>query len=254
MPTKRGRSASRSSGGRKLRRNLSYGSMSRREDKNLSSAIIVKPGSNGGRIYRFSRWCDGSPIYSTLNSTSGGIVITANSPDIIFEGFGKLDLLPNYAEFQALFSQYRVTEMEYHFLNCMYTSVDVVSNGTNGSNTIRNFPVYIGTQRDVLQSKTIAQMQQEDGVTVRDYVNNGKPLIIKVKKPTIYMPALDPTTTVPFSVETHGQWIDTENAACCYRGVYLGMQDAFNSLGAPTVANRAYTVRIKLTLEFRGVR
>lgn len=248
------RSRSRSRSVSRKRTRSAGRSQSRGEDRNLTSAIIVKPGSNGGRIYKFSRWCDGSPLYSTLNSTSSGTVITSNSPDIIFEGFGKLDLLPNYAEFQALFSQYRITEMEYHFLNCMYTNVIVDSNGVNGANTIRNFPVYVGTQRDVLQSKTITQMQQEDGVTVRDYVNNGKPLIIKVKKPTIYMPALDPTTTIPFSVEKWGEWIDTENPSICYRGVYLGMQDAWNSLGQPSTANRAYTVRIKLTLEFRGVR
>lgn len=250
--SKRSRSSSRPR--LSLKRGRSGGRISRRsDDTNMTAAIIMKSGQSG-RTYKFSRWCDGSPIYSTLNSTSGGIVITSNSPDIIFEGFGKLDLLPNFSEFQALFSQYRITEMEYHFLNCMYTSVDVISNGTNGSNTIRNFPVYVGSQKDVLQSKTISQMQQEEGVTVRDYVNNGKPLVIKVKHPTIYMPALDPTTTVPFAVEKSGAWIDTESPSICYRGVYLGLQDAFNSLGQPTVANRAYTVRIKLTVEFKGVR
>ena len=56
------------------------------------------------------------------------------------------------------------------------------------------------------------------------------------------------------SEEKPGGWLDTGSADIAYRGVFLGCQDAWNSLGQPSVANRAFTIRVKLTLEFRGVR
>jgi len=230
-------------------------SVGRGDDRNMVASIIVKPGRSSGPTYKFTRWADAGAIYSTTNSLSSGTVITSGSSDIIYQGFGYLSLLPNYAEFQALFSRYRVTEMEFHFINCMFTDVVGQSNGINGTNSIRNFPVYIGAQQDTLGTTTIAQIQQEENCTVRDYVNQGKPFIVKVRKPTFVMPATDGLgVSIPQSVETNGEWIDTNSPDIPYRGVFLGCQDAWNALGQPTIANRAFTIRIKLTLEFKGVR
>lgn len=230
-------------------------------DRQLSSsAIIRKSGGNLGKIYSFSRWADLSPIYSTTNSEAGGTVVLANTAllptqgDVIRQMFSQLDVLPNFAEFQALFSQYRIMEMEFHFLNCMYTEVNAPSGALNGSNTIRNFPVYIGTQTDTLGVVSINQMQQEEGVTVRDYVNNGKPLIIKVMKPSANLLVGDDANLPAIAAEKTGQWLDTAASDIPHRGVYIGLQDTWAALGQPTVANRVYTVRVKMSLEFRGVR
>jgi len=255
MPAKRSRSRSAQRGafrrlrgaGGSYRRNLNL-------DRNLNSGVVIRKPGSMGEVYKFSRWADLGAIYSTVDSQAASAVITAANPDVIAQLFCQLSSLPNYSDFQALFSQYRITEMEFHFLNCMYTEVNGPQPGVNGSNLIRNFPVYIGTQTDVLGFNTINQMQQEDGVTVRDYVNNGKPLIIKVSKPSINTPAQDGAGAAVIAAQRTGEWLDTSFPAVAYRGVYLGLQDAWNSLGQPATANRAYTIRVRMSLEFRGVR
>lgn len=206
------------------------------------------------QTYKFTRWADLGAIYSTTDSQPASPCITAAAPDVIAQLYCQLSNLPNYAEFQALFSQYRITEMEFHFLNCMFTEVNGPQTGINGNNLIRNFPVYIGQQKDILGFNTINQMQQEEGVTVRDYVNNGKPLIIKVKYPSVNEDAQNGAGAGVIAAQVSSPWIDTTVPDIAHRGIYLGLQDCFNSLGQPTFANRAYTMRVRLSLEFRGVR
>jgi len=220
----------------------------------LNPAVIIRRPGSLNHIYKFTRWADLGAVYSTADSQAAGALITAVAPDIIAQIFCQLSSLPNYSDFQALFSQYRITEMEFHFLNCMYTEVNGPQPGVNGLNLIRNFPVYIGQQKDVLGFNTINQMQQEDGVTVRDYVNNGKPLIIKVTNPSVNETAQNGAGVGVIATQSVSPWIDTSVPDIAHRGVYLGLQDAWNALGQPGAANRAYTIRVRLTVEFRGVR
>ena len=197
-----------------------------------------------------------SSIFSTVDGQSGSTIITAGSPDIVVQYFATLALLPNLTDFQNLFSVFKIRELEFHFINCMYTEVAGAQGGVNGSNLIRNGAIYVGKQNDVLGGTvSIQQIQQEEGVTVRDYVNNGRPIIVKIKNPTVHSPANDISGAVNGAVDST-PWLDTQVAQnVAWRGCYLGFQDAWNCLGQPSsTANRAYTVRCKYTLDFKGVR
>jgi len=222
----------------------------------MLSTIIVPRGGMGGKVFRFTRSVDMSSVYSTVDGQVASTVISSGSPDIVIQYFASLALLPNLTDFQNLFSVFKIRELEFHFINCMYTEVNGVSGGINGLNTIRNGAIYVGKQNDLLSgTSTIQQIQQEEGVTVRDYVNNGKPIIVKIVNPTVYSPAQDASGLVNTSIES-SPWLDTQTSQnVAWRGCYLGFQDAWNCLGQPgATANRAYTVRCKFTMDFKGVR
>ena len=86
----------------------------------------------GGKKFMFTRWVDMSSIYSTVDGQSGSTVISSGSPDIIVQYFASLALLPNLTDFQNLFSVFKIRELEFHFLNCMYTQVSGAQGGING--------------------------------------------------------------------------------------------------------------------------
>ncbi len=43
----------------------------------------------------------------------------------MYQGFVTLGLLNDVAEFTGLFSQYNITEIEYHIINTNYTGVEI---------------------------------------------------------------------------------------------------------------------------------
>ena len=208
-----------------------------------------------GPTYKFTRWCDISNVYATTDGSATGVAVTAVAPDTIYQGLVTLNLLPNQSDFTNLFSQFKITELEYHFINTVMTDVDVgQTTGILNSAGLRNVPVYILAQNDPLNVASIQQLQQEANVIIRTYTNDGKPFILKVKKPTYYGSATDGTLIVSNAEERNG-WLDTQTAAGVqYRGMCLAIQDAFKLCGTPASAFTLMSGRVKMTLEFRGVR
>lgn len=252
-----GRSRSRSRSMSRPSRKRSRGrSPSVRSDVNLSSAIMVPRSVSSGPVYTFTRWCNISSVYGTTDGSSTGTIVSVGSPDIIYQGLVTLNLLPNQSEFTNLFSQFKITELEYHFINQVFTEVNITqaSGVTPSVPTARNVPVYILAQNDSLGTTTIQQMQQESNVIVRTFTNDGKPFILKVKKPTFFTPGFDGTSIINNAEEKNG-WLDTQTAAAVqYRGMALGIENAYSLLGAPSTAFPAMNGRVKMTVQFKGVR
>jgi len=195
-------------------------------------------------------------VYTTQDGAAEGTVITSVIPDIIYQGFVSLGLLPNATEFTNLFSQFRITELEYYIINAQTTDiVEGQSSGFTPTTSIRNTIVYMGKQNDVLSyTNGIQQMQQEEGVILKSFTNDGKPFILKVKKPTFNALAATDTSSTVHGLYSGG-WLDCQTATGVdYRGIYIGVQNAYTTFGAPTIAMPVMTVRVKLSLEFRGVR
>jgi len=97
-------------------------------------------------------------------------------------------------------------------------------------------------------------MQQEQNVIVRTFTNDGKPFILKVKKPMFFTPGFDGTSIINNAEEKNG-WLDTQTAASVqYRGMSLGIENAYGLLGGPSTAFPAMNGRVKMTVQFKGVR
>lgn len=227
-----------------------------RADTLLTSSIMVPRSVSSGPVYTFTRWCNISSVYGTTDGSATGTIVSVGSPDVIYQGLVTLNLLPNQSDFTNLFSQFKITELEYHLINQVYTEVNITqSSGVTPSvPTARNVPVYILAQNDSLGTTTIQQMQQESNVIIRTFTNDGKPFILKVKKPTFFTPGFDGTSIINNAEEKNG-WLDTQTAASVqYRGMALGIENAYSLLGAPSSAFPAMSGRVKLTVQFRGVR
>lgn len=249
-------SRSRSRAPTRTRKRLRSMSASRSADTNISSTIMVPRSVAQGPVYTFTRWCNISSVYGTSDGSSTGTVVTAVAPDVIYQGLVTLNLLPNQSDFTNLFSQFKITELEYHFINQVYTEVNVTQAGgvTPATTTARNVPVYILAQNDPLNTTTIQQMQQEQNVIIRTFTNDGKPFILKVKKPTYYSCSTDGTLIISNAEEKNG-WLDTSTAAAVqYRGMALGIENAYGLLGGPVTAFPAMSGRVKMTIQFKGVR
>jgi len=197
-----------------------------------------------------------------VDGTAGGVLVTAGSPDTIFQGVISLNQIPGTSDFTNLFSQYRITGLEYHLLNAYVTELSEPINsgltvGNPTTSAFRNVPVYLGAQNDTLGTATIQQIQQEEGVVVRDLINQGKPLMLKIAKPTYRSSAVDTTGTGIITAVDLNTWLDTQTAAgIAYRGFYMGIQNSFSASTAALVATAQpmYSVRCKVMMEFRGVR
>lgn len=239
---KRSRSKSRSRSG-------GYKSNSR----NMTGQIMVPRGGLGGHSFTFSRICTLGDVFNTIDGTASGTALSAASPHVVNQQFFTLDLLPNYTDFTNLFSQYRVKSLTYHLINCNYTQVEIAQGTgiTLGTNA-RNLCVYLGKQNDVLTPTSLAQVQSEEGVIMRDYANDGKPFIVTIKSPTYFVPAVDSTTTLVQAQESSG-WLDCTADDIAYRGFFCLVEQAFGTFGGATL-QRVFTQRVQVTLEFRGVR
>jgi len=119
----------------------------------------------------------------------------------------------------------------------------------------KNGAVYIGKQNDLLSPGSIAQCQQESGVILRTFYNDGKPFIIKIKKPTNHGTVVDANNNVVVATNTT-DWLDTQTAGIVgYRGMFFGLDDAYSVINSPAATVvPVFSVRIKLTVAFRGVR
>jgi len=245
--------------GRKRSRSHSAASQERSDDRNMTQTIVRPRGGLNSNTFNFTRWTDVTSVYSTLDGTAGGTPVSALNNDVIYQGFMTLASMPGFAEFSNLFSQFKITGLEYVLINSMYTDIVTPSNGTP-PNTVfptscKNCAVYIGSQNDILGVSAITQVQQESGVVVRDFVNMGKPLIVKVKRPTFKLDANDgPGNPQTGSADGSG-WLDTNAAsAVAWRGFYIAIQSAFLACGSQSTAQPMYSVRCKVSMSFRGVR
>jgi len=138
----------------------------------------------------------------------------------------------------------------------VYTEVNVTQVGgvTPSVTTARNVPLYILAQSDSLGTTTIQQMQQEQNVIVRTFTNDGKPFILKVKQPKFFSCVTDGTVVLINGEEKNG-WLDTQNAAGVqYRGMAMGIENVYALLGGPTSAFPILSGRVKMTVQFKGVR
>ena len=66
-----------------------------------------------------------SSICNTLDGTVSGTIISAGSPNVVYQGFDTLNFGHDVADFTNLFSQYWITEVEYHIINSNYTGVKI---------------------------------------------------------------------------------------------------------------------------------
>jgi len=58
-------------------------------------------------------------LYPELSSVLQG------SPNVVYQGFATISLRPDATDCTNLFSQYRITEVEYHIINSNYTGVEI---------------------------------------------------------------------------------------------------------------------------------
>jgi len=146
--------------------------------------------------------------------------------------------------------------LEYHFINNIFTDVVGPTNaGAVNTTAPKNVAVYVGSQNDLLGTSTITQIQQESGVIVRDFCNMGRPLIVKIAKPTYKGTSIDTTGAVVSGSTDLNGWLDTQSGATTpYRGFYMGIQSAFQATGQATTLMPLYSCRVKVNLVFRGVR
>jgi len=222
----------------------------------MLSQLIVPRGGLSSKTFTFTRWCDGATIFNTTDGTAGGVIISAGSPDIVAQSIAYLGLLPNSTDFTNLFSQFKITELEYHIINVIATDLAAYQpTSIQAFTTPKNSAVYLGKQNDLLSPGTIAQCQQESGVVLRTFYNDGKPFIIKIKKPTNHGTVVDANNNVVVATNTT-DWLDTQTAGIVgYRGMFFGLDDAHSVINSPTgTVVPVFSVRIKLTLAFRGVR
>jgi len=222
----------------------------------MVASFIVPRGGLSSKTFTFTRWCDGATIFNTTDGTAGGSLISAGSPDIVAQSIAYLGLLPNSTDFTSLFSQFKITELEYHIINVIATELAVPQNLSVTSYTAaKNGAVYIGKQNDLLSPGSIAQCQQESGVILRTFYNDGKPFIIKIKKPTNHGTVVDANNNVVVATNTT-DWLDTQTAGIVgYRGMFFGLDDAYSVINSPAATVvPVFSVRIKLTVAFRGVR
>jgi len=236
------------------------------DDQNMLSRVVVpRAGMSSKNIFRFTRWCDVSNIFNTNDGSAGGTLVTSGLPDTIFQGVISLNQIPGTADFTNLFSQYKFTGLEYHLINVFCTEINLPANaalqvGNPSTNSYRNVAVYIGAQNDTLGTASIQQIQQEEGVVVRDLINQGKPLMLKIAKPTYRSSAVDTSGTDINTAVDLNTWLDTQTAAgVAYRGFYMGIQNAYSASTVVStitqgVAQPMFSVRVKVMMEFRGVR
>ena len=231
-------------------------SQARSDDLNMVSTIMRPRGGLTSDTFRFTRWCDVSNVYNTIDGTAGGTIVTALNNDTVFQSFISLANVPAASDFSNLFSQFKITALEYHLINFNFTDVNAPANANAvQNNAAKNTAVYIGSQNDTLGIASITQCQQESGVTVRDYVNMGKPLIVKIAKPTYKSSAVNNAGTQIIDAQDQSGWLDTQVAASVpYRGFYMGIQSAFQATGQAVVVMPLYTLRCKVSMIFRGVR
>jgi len=216
--------------------------------------MVPRAGLNSNTI-TIRRIGNVSPIYNTTDGTVGGTVVSAGSPNVVHQGFVTLNLLNDTAELTGLFSQYKITEIEYHILNSNYTDISITQgSGMTLGTAQRNLPVYLGAQNDLLSPATVAQAQQEQGVIMRDYVNQGKPFILKIKNPTYFTPAIsDVGGVVNQATESRG-WLNTQNTNIAYRGFFFAIEGASPTFSGSATPQVMCTVRAKVTMQFRGIR
>ena len=92
---------------------------------------------------------------------------------------------------------------------------------------------------------------------MRDYVNDGKPLIVMIKSPTYFSTAVDTVPGAVGAVEQSG-WLDTGvsnispiyhavDSSACLKGIY-------GVFGSALSLQQVSTQRVTATIEFRGVR
>lgn len=225
------------------------------DDANMVSQFIVPRGGLSSKTFTFTRWCDGATIYNTTDGTAGGAIVTAGSPDIVSQHIAYLGLLPNSSEFTDLFSQFKILQLEYHIINAIATDLAGYQPTSIQSFTApKNSAVYLGKQNDLLTPSTIAQCQQESGVVLRTFYNEGKPFIIKIKKPTNHGTVVNANNSVVVATNST-DWLDTQTATIIgYRGMFFALDDAFSVTNAANTVVPVFTVRIKLTVAFKGVR
>ena len=120
-------------------------------DTNMVSTIMRPRGGLGSDTFRFTRWCDVSNVYSTVDGTIGGAIVNAVNNDTIFQSFISLANVPAASDFSNLFSQYKITALEYHLINFNFSDVVGPTNaGAVNSGAPKNVAVYIGSQNDTL--------------------------------------------------------------------------------------------------------
>lgn len=219
----------------------------------MTGTIMVPRGGLSGDTFTFSRICTLADVFNTVDGDGSSAIVSAGSPHIFNQQYFTLDLLPNYTDFTNLFSQYRVKSLTYHLINCNMTEIAIQQGtGMTLATNARNLCVYLGKQNETLSPSTLAQVQSEEGVIMRDYVNDGKPFIVTVKNPTYFAPAVDSSSSLVQAVEQSG-WLDTLAADVAYRGFFCCVEQAFGTFGGASL-QRVFTQRVQVTLEFRGVR
>lgn len=248
---KRARSKSRA----RLQSRRSLGRRFKSDDANMTSQIMVPRAGLNSNTVTIRRIGNVSPVYNTNDGTVSGTVVSAGSPNVVYQGFVTLNVLNDIAEFTGLFSQYKITEIEYHIINANYTDVNIAqSTGMTLGTAQRNLPIYMGAQNDLLSPATVAQAQQEQGVIMRDYVNQGKPFILKIKNPTYFTPAISDVGGVVASATESRGWLNTQNTNIAYRGFYFAVEGASPTFSGSATPQVMCTVRARITMQFRGVR
>lgn len=251
----RGRKRSRSQSRSRSRSRTPYRAPFKSDDANMTSIIMVPRAGLNSNTITIRRIGNVSPVYNTTDGTVSGTVVSAGSPNVVYQGFVTLGLLNDVSEFTGLFSQYKITEIEYHIINTNYTDVQIAQQtGMTLGTAQRNLPIYMGAQNDLLSPATVAQAQQEQGVIMRDYVNQGKPFILKIKNPTYFTPAInDVGGVVALATESRG-WLNTQNTNIAYRGFYFAVEGASPTFSGSATPQIMCSVRARITMQFRGVR
>lgn len=239
------------------RSGASSGSRYKSGDANMIGQIMVPRGGVGGDTFKLTRITSLNPVWNTQDGLQAGTIVTSGpgTEDIVIQQFVSLSLLPNFADVKSLFSQYKITELEYHLINCVATDVNITQGGGVTLNTSqRNLPVYFGAQNDLLNPASKLQCQQEEGVVLRDYMNGGKPFICKIKNPTYFVPVISNLTTLATSPaqESNG-WLSTDDDLVQYRGFFLCLENAASLFGGASL-QQVFNMRVKVSMIFRGVR
>lgn len=216
----------------------------RRQELASALAKVVRPQRTirhvgiGNKIYRFHRTTDGGQITS-INSR---FIQQVNVPT--YNGvYFKLSDLPNYAEFTALFDQYRITRISISFLpmsNCNILSAITSSDTGN--------PGIFGTVLDFDDANaptTLAELQQyqtfsyQPAVTRRVHRRSFKPRIASA----VYAGAFTSFANMK------DIWIDVASPNVQYYGLKYYM-DQYDAITTPQI----YQVMATYYVQFRQVR
>lgn len=166
------------------------------------------------RSHKFTRL---SPIYRFKRSVYLGNFVLAMGTQ--FTGFGlefHLTDLPNSAEFQNLFDQYRIRKVKLRWI----PQATVANPGIIGANNGPDF-YYTADYDDSTPPSSRDQMMQEQGVKIRYGVSRPFTYLISPRAANlVYGGAL---ATDAYAMARKSQWLDVAYPAVPHYGIKFGM-------------------------------